>query len=154
VLQSWAEPDLLDSYEAERRVVAEHNLARSVDPDGSRRPVLDELSVDLGGRLAHAWLPWSTAEVSTLDLLGLGWTLFTGHSRHDWEEVASTWRAPVTVCALDAITARTLGVHGDGALLVRPDGVPAALWMSPAALAISNRDVPLDPVGAASPCRP
>ena len=78
VLQGWADPDLLDTYEAERRVVAEHNLARSTDPDGSRRPVLDELAVDLGGRLAHAWLPSTGTRRSTLDLLGPGWTLFTG----------------------------------------------------------------------------
>ena len=80
VLQGWAEPELLDTYEAERRVVAEHNVARSTDPNGSRRPVVDELNVDLGGRVAHAWLPSSSGTVSTLDLLGAGWTLFTGPS--------------------------------------------------------------------------
>jgi 2-polyprenyl-6-methoxyphenol hydroxylase-like FAD-dependent oxidoreductase len=71
-------PDLLDTYEAERRVVAEHNLRRSTDPDGSRRPVVDELAVDLGGRLAHAWLLSPSVHRSTLDLLGPGWTLLTG----------------------------------------------------------------------------
>ena len=44
VLRGWAPADLLDTYEAERRVVAEHNLRRSTDPDGSRRPVVDELA--------------------------------------------------------------------------------------------------------------
>ena len=43
VLQGWADPALLDTYESERRVVAEHNVVRSTDPDGSRRPVVDEL---------------------------------------------------------------------------------------------------------------
>ena len=57
VLQGWADPALLDTYESERRVVAEHNVVRSTDPDGSRRPVVDELNVDLGGRVRHAWLP-------------------------------------------------------------------------------------------------
>ena len=39
VLQRLGVPGLLDTYEAERRVVAEHNIARSTDPMGSRRPV-------------------------------------------------------------------------------------------------------------------
>ena len=40
----WTGPDLLDSYEAERRPVAEHNVTRSADPAGSRRPVDAELA--------------------------------------------------------------------------------------------------------------
>ena len=36
VLRGRAGADLLDSYETERRPVAEHNLVRSLDPDGSR----------------------------------------------------------------------------------------------------------------------
>ena len=35
VLRGWAGAELLDSYEAERRPVAEHNVARSADPTGS-----------------------------------------------------------------------------------------------------------------------
>jgi putative polyketide hydroxylase len=131
VLRSWAEPDLLDTYESERRVVAEHNLARSTDPDGSRRPVIDELHVDLGGRLAHAWLP-SARGVSTLDLLGPGWTLFTGPSRRSREGARSPSAAPLAIRALDTVTARAVGVRGDGAVLTRPDGVPVATWTSAA----------------------
>ena len=37
VLKGWAPDSLLDSYETERRPVAEHNLRRSIDPMGSRR---------------------------------------------------------------------------------------------------------------------
>jgi 2-polyprenyl-6-methoxyphenol hydroxylase-like FAD-dependent oxidoreductase len=129
VLQGWAEPGLLDTYESERRVVAEHNLTRSTDPDGSRRPVVNELLVDLGGRLPHAWLPLSSG-VSTLDLLGPGWTLFTGPSGGAWDRMTSPSAAPLAVRRLDAVTARAIGVRGSGALLVRPDGVPVAVWTS------------------------
>ena len=135
VLQGWADPALLDTYEAERRVVAEHNVARSTDPNGSRRPVVDELSVDLGGRVAHAWLPSPSGRVSTLDLLGPGWTLFTGPARARMGRSGHRRpRAPLTVDALDAVTARALGVRGDGALLARPDGVPVAVWTSSTAV--------------------
>jgi hypothetical protein len=37
---------------------------------------------------------------------------------------------PVTVNALDPVTARSIGVRADGALLARPDGVPVAVWAS------------------------
>src|SRR5262249_13089738 len=115
---------------AERRVVAQHNLTRSTDPNGSRRPVVDELLVDLGGRLAHAWVPSTSPRVSTLDLLGPGWTLFIGPRRDGWREAGSPSPAPLTLRALDVLTARAVGVHGEGALLARPDGMPIAVWSS------------------------
>ena len=117
----WAGPELLDTYERERRGVAEHNIDRSTDPDGSRRAVIDELHADLGGRIAHAWVPSAGERRSTLDLVGLGWTLFT-----ERELTMPATRAPLTVRLLDHMAARAVGLRG-GALLVRPDGVPAAL---------------------------
>jgi putative polyketide hydroxylase len=132
VLQGWAAPELLDTYEAERRLVAEHNLIRSTDPNGSRRPVVGELSVDLGGRLAHAWLPPTSGRSSTLDLLGPGWTLFSGPAREAWDRAAPPSGAPLSVKSLDATTARAVGVRADGALLARPDGVIVAVWTSSA----------------------
>jgi putative polyketide hydroxylase len=118
VLRGWAEPDLLDTYELERRSVAEHNVARSTDPEGSRRAVIDELHVDLGGRITHAWVPSAGSRRSTVDLLGPGWTLFT-----ESEVAMPATRAPVTVRVLDHMAARAVGLRGS-ALLVRPDGVP------------------------------
>jgi hypothetical protein len=127
VLRGWATPTLLDTYEAERRPLVQHNLDRSLDPLGSRRPTVDELQVDLAGRMPHAWLPGS--DRSTLDLVGPGLTLFaTGTSR--WRRTAAglDTAVPLVVRGLDAVTARALGVLGTGALLVRPDGVPVGAW--------------------------
>ena len=131
VLSGWAGDVLLDSYERERRPVVEHNLARSADPDGSLRETETELEADLGGRIAHAWVPSPAGRVSSLDLLDRGLTLFTGPLSAAWERAAAAVAGPVpiTVRRLDAIDARrALALRADGALLARPDGTPAGRW--------------------------
>ena len=131
VMHGWADDALLDSFEAERRPVAEHNAARSADPGGSIRSVGDELRADLGGRIAHLWLPGESGRVSTLDLLGEGLTIFTGPRGPDaqsTEALTAANTAPVAVRRLDELSARALGITTGGALVVRPDGVPVSIW--------------------------
>jgi putative polyketide hydroxylase len=127
VLNGWASDDLPDTYEAERRPVALHNLERSVDQQGSHRDPIDEIHIDLGGRIAHLWLETEDGRMSTLDLLGDGLTLFTAPDTEPPAEASASadGSPPVTVRRLPAITARALGIAPGGSLLVRPSGVPA-----------------------------
>jgi putative polyketide hydroxylase len=125
VLGDWAGPALLDTYEAERRPVAEHTAARSADPGGSRRTPEQEVHTDLGGRITHVW----SGDYSTLDLLGTGLTLLAGRDGPAWDAAAAslTARLPVDVRLLNPIAARAVGAAGRSAILVRPDGKPAGM---------------------------
>jgi 2-polyprenyl-6-methoxyphenol hydroxylase-like FAD-dependent oxidoreductase len=126
VLQGWAPASLLDTYEAERRPVAEHQVARSIDPGGSRRRAVEEVHVDLGGRLRHVWLPSTSGQAqSTLDLVGPGVTVL--HDGADGDRpppVLPGVLAPAAMRRLDPLTARALGILPGHRLAVRPDGVP------------------------------
>ncbi|MFE4922307.1 FAD-dependent oxidoreductase [Streptomyces sp. NPDC056661] len=131
VLRGLAGPELLDTYETERRPIAAHNVARSASPDGSVRETGEVLHTDLGGRIPHAWLTVDNRRLSTLDLLGPRLTLITGPEGAQWHAVAARHfggREVLDLRTVDAITAATLGVRGSGALLVRPDALPASLW--------------------------
>jgi putative polyketide hydroxylase len=125
VLRGWAAPALLESYEAERRPVAEYNVARSADPRGSIRPAEHEVRADLGGRIAHVW----AGERSTLDLLAPGLTLFAARGEPAWEPAAAALatRVPVAVRLLDPVAARAVGAPAGSALLVRSDGTPVGM---------------------------
>jgi putative polyketide hydroxylase len=142
VLKGWAEAELLDTYEAERRPVVAHNIERSVDERGSYRDPIDEIHIDLGGRIAHLWVETERGRVSTLDLVGDGLTLFTCRDGGTGIEAPATvdGSAPVTVRELPAMTARALGIPPGGSQLLRPSGVPARVRSEIPASAIVHRD--------------
>jgi putative polyketide hydroxylase len=138
VLKGWAQAELLETYEAERRPVVAHNVERSVDERGSYRDPIDEIHIDLGGRIQHLWVETENGLVSTLDLVGDGLTLFTGPDADIDPANPTNGLAPLTVRALPAMTARALGIAPGGSLLVRPSGVPAR-GRTDAALATAPR---------------
>jgi putative polyketide hydroxylase len=117
VLQGWAGPGLLATYEAERRPVAQQNLERSValiTGGGGDRPAIDfdigfqyastavipdegqvpevngerGLLAETGSRAPHAWLDGNRA-CSTLDLFGPHFTLLAGFRGASWPAGAS-----------------------------------------------------------------
>jgi 2-polyprenyl-6-methoxyphenol hydroxylase-like FAD-dependent oxidoreductase len=130
VLRGWASDLLLDTYETERRPVGLANTTRSAHPDGTRLGAVDALARDLGDRVRHAWV---RPGVSTLDLLGPGYTLLTGPDgspRHR-DPAELNGRVPLDIHAVDEAAAATLGIGRHGAVLLLPDGNPVAGWPEP-----------------------
>jgi hypothetical protein len=131
VLRGWAGPALLDSYEAERRPVGLHNVERSADPGGARRPTDEALPWDLNGRLTHAWLERDGERLSTIDLIGDGVTLFAATDEPTWRAAVTCtgWNVPMEVVVVDGATAAALDLGPAGAVLVLPDGHEVARWV-------------------------
>ena len=102
-----------------------------VPPDPDAVSLVDELRGQPGTRVPHAWVVDGGKRVSTLDLLGPGFTLFTGDDDAAWSDAAARASkaagVPISVrrigTALDAdgSWAAATGLAPDGALLVRPD---------------------------------
>jgi putative polyketide hydroxylase len=130
VLRGWASPELLATYERERRPVAAHNVQRSSEPAGARRETDQALAWDLGGRLPHHWLAAGDEERSTIDLIGDGLTLLAGPSDPRWARIADTEppNPPMKVHVLGTRTADALDLPPTGALLARPDGRELRRW--------------------------
>jgi hypothetical protein len=86
--------------------------------------LVDELRGQPGTRVPHLWIERDGSRVSTLDLLGTGFTLFTGDGGGAWPAAAASAAkelgVPITVHRIGAYT-ETLGLGADGALVVRPD---------------------------------
>jgi putative polyketide hydroxylase len=123
---------LVLGYQYRSTAVVTDELAAPWDPD---TPVLvDELRGQPGTRVPHAWVTRGGKRVSTLDLIGEGFTLFAGDTGAAWraaaEEIAAVFGVPITVWRIgpDGDTldpedrwAEVSGLACDGALLVRPD---------------------------------
>src|SRR5262249_20914462 len=93
-----------------------------VDPDAVQ--LVEELRAQPGTRVPHVWLRHDGERVSTLDLLGPGFTVLTGDER--WRAAAASASAaigiPVAVhCVGSDGWAAATGLAPEGALLVRPD---------------------------------
>jgi putative polyketide hydroxylase len=104
----------------------------AADPDAVL--LVDELRGQPGTRVPHAWVHRGGQRVSTLDLLGRGFTLFTGAAGAQWGAGAATAAAalgiPIDVCRIgqggdatdiDGRWAAITEITPEGALLVRPD---------------------------------
>ena len=130
VLRGWASPDLLATYERDRRPVAAHNVQRASEPTGAVRATQEALSWDLNGRLPHHWVSGGEAERSTVDLIGDGLTLLAGPADPRWAGCRDAIRskAPIDVHVLDEGTASALGLRPAGALLAWPDGRELRRW--------------------------
>ena len=104
--------------------------------DQSELLLVDELRGQPGTRVPHAWLSRGDQRVSTLDLLGPGFTVLTGDAGAPWCASAHVASATLGV----PVTAHRIGVDGDlqdvdgewaahtgltpeAALLIRPDDV-------------------------------
>ncbi|GAA0360204.1 FAD-dependent oxidoreductase [Bacillus horti] len=166
VLRDEANTDLLTTYEQERKPVAQFATNQSVlnlaDGEGRVHPLipaigylyqsdaivseedieirLDELRLDgvPGKRAPHVWCSYRGKRISTIDLLGKTFVLFTGDKGKEWLDAASN----VSLCLEITIQAYQISAYGDlvdidnnwseaygirseGAVLIRPDGFVA-----------------------------
>ncbi|MCE0766840.1 FAD-dependent monooxygenase [Pseudonocardia kujensis] len=155
-VRGWAGPALLDSYAEEREPVGRARALRSLRPGGP--DPIDGLTGDLGlayrsctvatdpadgdvhvgtgtarpgERLPHVRVRDELGRRAALDLLGPGFTLFTGAVDAHWRTAAAHLPVPVAVPAVGDRIARRCGLEPRSALLVRPDGVIA--WRHDAA---------------------
>ena len=111
VLRGWAGDELLDTYEAERRPVVAHNIERSVDVRGSYRDPIEEIHVDLGGRIKHLWV--ESEEAARIDARPrhrrVDAVHRAGRADGDGAPAAAEGDAPVTVRRLPPVAARPSG---------------------------------------------
>jgi 2-polyprenyl-6-methoxyphenol hydroxylase-like FAD-dependent oxidoreductase len=90
-----------------------------------------------GSRLPHAWVERDGQRVSTIDLAGSAFAVFTGSSGAAWTEATAAVAAdhpglPIAAHVIDDEVAAACGITESGAVLVRPDGFVA--WRSAAAV--------------------
>ncbi|QWF83609.1 FAD-dependent monooxygenase [Amycolatopsis sp. CA-230715] len=101
-------------------------------PDDRGAPPSDRYAPEgrPGTRLPHRWLDRDGTRMSTLDLLGTGFTLLAGPDGKHWEDAAQ--RTDIAIARIDESGwLGDVGLKPDGALLVRPDAIIA--WHCPTA---------------------
>jgi putative polyketide hydroxylase len=102
------------------------------DPDAVS--LVEELRGQPGTRVPHAWVQHGGNRLSTLDILGPGFTLLTGDNGARWSDAAAATSAALgvpigirrigpegDVVDADGEWGQATGLAPDGALLVRPD---------------------------------
>ncbi|MEU5761251.1 FAD-dependent monooxygenase [Nocardia sp. NPDC047648] len=218
VVNGWADDELLDTYEWERRGVAvanaEHSVANALkmaeagigpttievaarlessEPSVRvaerarlaaaiplQRPHFDSLAHEIGfsygltdstcgpkvvttatvgARLPHAWLYRRGVRVSSLDLVGPDFTLFTGPAGAQWLAVFASSSVGARVPWQGLVIGRDIrlnendpfGISATGAVLVRPDGHVA--WRSDSAPESAEPDLVFcDVIAHGNPC--
>jgi 2-polyprenyl-6-methoxyphenol hydroxylase-like FAD-dependent oxidoreductase len=106
--------------------------------DAQAVSLVEELRAQPGTRVPHAWVQRGDRRMSTLDLVGPGFTLFIGSSGAPWasaaDAVSDMLKVPISVHSIGPDTeirdiegrsAELTGLSPDEALLVRPDGFVA-----------------------------
>jgi putative polyketide hydroxylase len=106
--------------------------------DPAKVSLVEELRGQTGTRVPHAWLQSGGRRISTLDLVGPGFTLFTGSAGAGWasaaDAVSAKLKVPISVHSIgidgeihdiDGRWAELTGLSPDEGLLVRPDGFVA-----------------------------
>ena len=92
-----------------------------VSTDSDAVLLVDELRGQPGTRVPHVWVQRNGHRVSTLDLLGPGFTVLTGNRGQAWDASAAyasdKLGVPLPVHHVDGLP----GLAPDAALLVRPD---------------------------------
>lgn len=97
--------------------------------NGDDVSLVEELRGQPGTRVPHAWVYRDGKRVSTLDLVGSGFTLFIGDDGAAWSDaaVSASRGVPISVQRIgtgvdvDGTWAAVTGLTRAGALLVRPD---------------------------------
>lgn len=104
----------------------------TVAPDPDVVSLVADLRGQPGTRVPHAWVRRDGRRISTLDLLGPGFTLLTGAAGGRWiaavKSAADSLGVPIAahrigedIVDVDGAWAAVTGLKPDGALLARPD---------------------------------
>jgi 2-polyprenyl-6-methoxyphenol hydroxylase-like FAD-dependent oxidoreductase len=116
------EPNLADTAVELGAVYRSRAVIMDGEDDGARVQAPEEPGGRPGTRLPHLWIDQGGARISTLDLADDRFVLLAGPQGEPW--IAAALRQGLTVHGLREDNVRAaVGVAGDGALLLRPDGV-------------------------------